>query len=284
MGSAFSMRKFSPTAAIGFFRRRKFSPIERLETVLKDKQAARQGLVRRLDAAERVVTNKREAGERRALNGASDSALGAAEAATRAAEDRARTLRAALAQLDEQIAETERELRAAVEQRYRETVADWLEARAAAIAQAAPGYVAASSALIEAVTKSAAALPEASVLAAELQAMRREVDTALERISTELRAGATRTRLGEAKIAFRAAAPTLPESESEAASANSDYAALMIGRSAANFDPQASASIAAGSVEKVDVSDKAESEPGEPLPEQASASCEAEIIKQNGAA
>src|SRR5262245_8937139 len=110
MASSSNMRKHSPAAAMKFFRRRKLSQTERLELVLKDKQGAREKLARRLDTAEMFVTDKREAGERLALDGASDQALGRAEAATRAAEDRARTLRAALAQLDEQIAETEREL------------------------------------------------------------------------------------------------------------------------------------------------------------------------------
>jgi hypothetical protein len=262
-----SFSKQNLGAAIGFFSRRKLNPTERLETVLMDKQAARQSLVRRLDTAEIFVADKRKAGERLALDGASDQALGSAEAATRAAEDRARTLRAALAQLDEQIAETERELRAAVERRYRNSVADWLEARAAAIARAAPGYDVGSSALIEAVTKSAAALPEASSLAADLEAMRREVSTAVERISTELRTAATRTRLGEARIAFRASpempTPSPPEIGSEATSASPAYAASMSGTSAAKSAPRASPSTA-GSVEEVDVGEKPESESSKP--------------------
>ena len=281
MGSSFNMRKFSATAGIGFFKSRKLSPTELLETVLKDKQTARQGLVRRLDTAEMFVTDKREAGERLALDGASDQALGRAEAATRAAEDRARTLRAALAQLDEQIAEIERELRTAVERRYRNSVADWLEARAAAIAQAGPAYDAGSFALIEAVTKSAAALPEASSLAADLEAMRREVATVVERISAELRTAATRTRQGEARIAFQAPPPSPPEIEREAISSQS--AASMSETSAVSSAPHAS-SATAGSVEKIDVSDNAESEASKPAPEQADASFEETMIKHDAAA
>lgn len=266
MGS-FSKRKFGPTAVIEFFSRRKLSSIERLEIALKDKQAARQNLVRRLDTAEMFVTGKREAGERLALDGASDQALGVAEAATRAAEDRARTLRAALAQLDEQIAETERELRAAIEQRYRDTVANWLEARAAAIARAAPGYDAGSSALIEAVTKGATALPEASSLAADLEAMRREVGAAVELISAELRTAAIRTRLGEAKIAFRtspeAATPSPLEIGREGVSASSEYAASISARSGIRSAPRTNPTMA-GSVEQVDRSEKPESESSKP--------------------
>jgi hypothetical protein len=201
-------------------------------------------------------------GERLALNRATDQALGRAEVATRAAEDRARTLRAALAQLDEQIAEIERELRAAVERRCCDTVADWPEARAAAIAQAGPGYDVGSVALIEAVAKSAAALPEASALAADLEAMRREVGTAVERISTELRNAAMRTRLGEAKIAFQAP-PSLPEIGREAIFTSSEFAASMTETSAVNSAPQARPSTA-GCIEQVDVSDKPESESSKP--------------------
>jgi hypothetical protein len=285
MGS-FSKRKFSPTAVLEFFSRPRPGPLERLEIVLKDKQAARQSLVRRLDTAEMFVSDKRQAGERLALDGASDEALGLAEAATRAAEDRARTLRAALAQLDEQIAETERELRTAVEQRYRDTVADWLEARAAAIARAAPGYDASSSALIEAVTKSAAALPEASGLAADLEAMRVEVRTSVELISTELRSAATRTRLGEARIAFRASpdAPFSPELGHAAISASAEAAASIIARNAIRSVLRASPT-AAGSVEQADAGDKPESESKAALEQADSASkSDAKAIKHHAAA
>jgi hypothetical protein len=277
MGS-FSKRKFSPTAVIEFFSRRKPGPIERLEIVLKDKQAARQSLVRRLDTAEMFVSDKRQTGERLALDGASDEALGWAEAATRAAEDRARTLRAALAQLDEQVADAERELRAAAEQRYRDTVADWLEARAAVIARAAPGYDAGSSALIEAVTKSASALPDASSLAADLEAMRLEVRAAVELISAELRAAATRTRSGEARIAFQASPEAAARSPTEfgrdVISASAEAVASRIARSAIRSVLRASPT-AADSVEQGDVSSKA-------APEQAKSS--SEMIKHHAAA
>jgi hypothetical protein len=282
MGSSFNMRKLSSTAAIGFFSKRKLSPSERLEAVLNDKQAARQSLVRRLDTAEMFVNDKRAAGERLALDGASDQALGRAEAATRAAEDRARTLRAALAQLDEQIAEIERELRAAVERRYRDSVADWLEARAAAIAQAGPAYDAGSLALIEAVTKSAAALPEASSLAADLEAMRREVGTAVERISVELRTAATRARLGEAKIAFHAP-PSPPDIGRETIATPSQPAASASESASADSDPQAEPATS-GSVEDVDVSDRPEIHPSKPALEQADASFDEKAIKHDAAA
>ena len=92
------------------FFKRELSPIERFESAAKDKQAAREKLADRLNAAEAVLGEKRAAAERLAMACAADAQLDRAEAAMRVAEDRAKTLRAALAQLDEQIATTEREL------------------------------------------------------------------------------------------------------------------------------------------------------------------------------
>lgn len=186
------------------WRKKKLSDTERLEMELRDKQELRQRLARRLNTAEMFVTDRRETGERLALDGASDEALGRAEAYTRAADDRAKTLRAALAQLEERISEIERELGASVERRYRDTVADTLETLVTGITQTAPAYDAAATALLTAVAKTVAALPEATVLAGDLEDMRREVVALTALLSTELRGIAARTRSGEAKIIFRA--------------------------------------------------------------------------------
>jgi hypothetical protein len=150
------------------------------------------------------VTDRREAGERLALDGASDDALGRAEAGTRAAEERANTLRAALAQLEQQIAEAEHELGATVEQRYRESLADTLDILVVGVAQTIPEYEAAATALIKAVERTASALPEANALGEDLEAIRREVAAVVRLMCTELRAIAVRTRSGEARIIFRA--------------------------------------------------------------------------------
>ena len=203
-----------------FFRKRKrLSPTERLEVALRDKQELRQRLARRLNTAEMFVTDRREAGERLALDGATDESLGRAEASTRAAEDRAKTLRAALAQLETQISEMEHELGASVERRYRDTVADTLQTLVAGIAQTAPAYDAAATALLTAIAKTVAALPEATTLATDLEDMRREVLSLTTLLSAELRGIAARTRSGEAKIIFRApsdpAEPYLWEVERE---------------------------------------------------------------------
>ena len=191
------------------FFKRELSPVERFESALRDKQAARLKLADRLSIAETVLGEKRAAAERLAVAGAANAQLDRAEANMRAVEDRAKTLRAALAEFDEQIASTERALADAKAQRDRDVVADEIEAMAAAIEQAAPGFGAGAAALVEAVTKSAASMPEATRFSASVDAVRREVLAAADLICWELRSAAVRTRAGNANIALRA--PPEPE-------------------------------------------------------------------------
>jgi len=120
----------------------------------------------------------------------------------RAVEDRAKTLRAALVEFDEQIVSTERALADAKAQRDRDMVADEMEAMAAAIEQAAPGFDAGSAALVQAVTKSAATMTEATRFSTSVDAVRREVRSAADLICWELRTAAVRTRAGNANIGF----------------------------------------------------------------------------------
>jgi hypothetical protein len=189
------------------FFKRELSPVERFESALKDKQAERQKLADRSSIAEAVLGEKRAAAERLAVAGAADAKLDRAEANMRAVDDRAKTLRAALAEFDEQIVLTERALADAKAQRDRDMVADQIEAMAAAIERAAPGFDAGATALVEAVTKSAASMPEATRFSTSVDAMRREVLSAADLICWELRSTAVRTRAGNANMAFRA----LPE-------------------------------------------------------------------------
>jgi predicted nucleic acid-binding Zn-ribbon protein len=105
---------------VAFFSKRKLSRIESFESALKDKHVAREKLSDRLRAAEMALGEIRAAATRLAMAAAADAQLDWAEADMRAAEDRTKTLRTALAQLDEQIAATERELAAAKTQRDRE--------------------------------------------------------------------------------------------------------------------------------------------------------------------
>jgi hypothetical protein len=184
------------------FFKRELTPVERFESTLRDKHAARQKLADRLSLAETVVGEKRAAAERLAVAGATDAKLGRAEAKLRAVEERAKTLRAELAEFDEQIASTERALADAKTQRDRDMVADQVEAMAAAIEQAAPGFGASAAALVDAVTKSATSVPEATRFSTSVDAVRREVLAAADLICWELRSAAVRTRAGNANIAI----------------------------------------------------------------------------------
>jgi hypothetical protein len=196
--------------AMAFFKR-ELNPVERFESALKDKQAARQKLADRLSIAETVLGEKRAAAERLAVAGAGNAQLDRAETNMRTVEERAKTLRAALVELDEQIASTERALADAKAQRDRDLVADEIEAMAAAIEQAAPGFGAGAAALVAAVTKSMASVPEATRFSASVDAVRREVLSATDLICWELRSAAVRTRAGNANMTLRAA----PEPEQQ---------------------------------------------------------------------
>ena len=189
---------------MAFFSKPELSPIERFESALKDKHLAREKLTDRLRAAEMALEEKRAAATRLAMAGAADAQLDWAEADMRTAEDRTKTLRTALAQLDEQIATTERELADAKTQRDRDIVADELERMATAIEKAAPNYDAAVVALVEIITKGEVSIPETTRFATNLDAVRREVLSAADFICSELRSTATRTRAGNANFSVRA--------------------------------------------------------------------------------
>ena len=79
------------------FFKRELGPVERFESALRDKHAARRKLADRLSLAETVVGEKRAMAERLAVAGATDAKLGRAEANLRAVEEHAKTLRAEMA-------------------------------------------------------------------------------------------------------------------------------------------------------------------------------------------
>jgi len=186
------------------FFKRELSPVERFESALKEKQAARLKLADRVSIVEAELADKRGAAERLAVAGASNAKLDRAEARMRAVEDRARTLRAALAEFDEQVASTERALADARAQRERNMMADAIEAMAAAIEQAAPGFGAGAAALVDAVAKGAVSVPEATRFSTSVDALRREVLAATDLVCWQLRSAAVRTRAGNANIASSA--------------------------------------------------------------------------------
>lgn len=193
-----------------FFSKRELTPVERFAIALKDKQAAHKKLKERLGGAEAVLGDKRAAAETLAITGASDAKLDRVEVDMRAAEDRVETLRAALAQLDEQIATTERELADAKAQHAREVAAVELETLAAAIEQATPNYDAAATALTDAIVKSTVSMLETASFVTNVDAVRREVLSAAHFICAELRATAARTRAGNSNVVSASSQPEPP--------------------------------------------------------------------------
>jgi hypothetical protein len=187
------------------FFKRELSPVERFEGALAAKQDDRRKLAARLDIAEKMLVEKRANAEKLAVSGASAARLERAEAKMREVEERARTLRTEFADLDAQIAATERALTDAKAQRDRELAADQIEALAAAIERAGPGFGAGATALVEAVTRNQTAVTEATKFAASVDAIRREVMSATDLICWELRTIAVRTRAGNAN-----ATPAVP--------------------------------------------------------------------------
>jgi hypothetical protein len=194
------------------FFKRELGPVERFESTLRSKQSARQKLAERLSIAETAVAEKRAAAERLAVAGASDAKLGRAESELRTIEERAKALRAELAESDEQVASTERSLADAKAQRDRDLLADQIETMAAAIEQAAPGFDAGAAALVNAVTRSATSVLEATRFSTSVDAMRREVVAAADLICWELRSAAVRTRAGNVNVAVGATAEPQPPS------------------------------------------------------------------------
>jgi len=195
--------------------KRELDPVERFKTALKSKKAERQGLAERLGLAESVVVERRAAAGRLAMADAGNAQLGRAEAKLRSVEDRARTLRAALGEADEQIVATERALADAMAQQDRESLADGIESLALAIDLAVPRFVTGAAALVDAVAKGAVTVTEATRFSNSVDEVRQEVLAAADLVCWELRTLAARTRVGNANVASpsTAAWPQLPQVE-----------------------------------------------------------------------
>ena len=191
------------------FFRRELSPVERFENALRDKQTARLKLAAKSRAADAVVADKRKTAERLAVAGAADAKLARAEAELRTVEERAKTLRAELADFDEQLVSTERALAEAKAQRDRDRLADAIEAMASAIEKAAPGFAAGAAGMLAAAGEGALSIPQAIRFSANIDAVRREVLSAVELICWELRSAAVSTRSGNANAGE--GAPAEPE-------------------------------------------------------------------------
>ena len=188
------------------FFKRELSPVERFESTLRDRRAQRQKQADRVSVVEAIVDEKRAVAERLAVAGAASDKLGRAETNLRAVEERAKAMRAELAEFDEQIASTERAVADAKAQRDRDMLADQIEEMAAAIERAAPGFGASANAFVDAVTKSATTVLEATRFSTSVDAVSREVLAAADLICWQLRSAAVRTRAGNANIAVGVAA------------------------------------------------------------------------------
>jgi hypothetical protein len=178
------------------FFKRELSPVERFDAALKEKQAVRRKLADRLGLTEADVAEQRATAERLAVAGAPHAKLDRVEARMREVEERAKALRAELAECEEQIVATERALGDAQVQRDRDREADGIEAMAAAIERAAPSFNFGAASLVEAVANSPTSVAEATRFSANVDAMRREVLSAVELICWDLRSAAVRTRAG----------------------------------------------------------------------------------------
>lgn len=188
------------------FFKRELTPVERFESTLRERRAARQKQADRVSTADTIVAEKRAEAERLAVAGATDAKLGLAEIKLRAVEERVKTLRAELAEFDEQIASTERALADATAQRDRDIAADQIEEMALAIERATPGFGASAAALVDAIAKSPTSALEATRFSTSVDAVRREVLAAADLVCWQLRSAAVRTRAGNVNIAIGAAA------------------------------------------------------------------------------
>jgi hypothetical protein len=89
-------------------------------------------------------------------------------------------------------------------------MADEIEAMAAAIERATPGFDAGAATLVEAVTKKSTTIPEATRFSTSVDAIRREVLSAVDQICWELRSAAVQTRAGNANITSRTPSESEP--------------------------------------------------------------------------
>lgn len=186
------------------FFKRELSPVEIFERALRDKQALRRKLDERLTLAEKALEERRSTAEALAKAGASNGQLDRAEAKMRVVEDKAKALRASVAECDEQILLAERALSEAAAQCERDRAANDIEAVAVSIEEAVPRFELGAGGLIDAVTRSKAVMIEATRFAADVDEIRREVLSAVELICWELRSAAVRTRAGNANVALLA--------------------------------------------------------------------------------
>jgi len=197
--------------AIMAFFTRELGPVERFTSALRSKQAERKKLADQLTRVESQLADSRNTAARLAMAGAGNARLERAEAKLRMVEDRAKMLRASLAEIEGQINATERALTEAMAQQERDSLAQSIESLAVAIDRAVPEFVSGTAALINAVASGTITAMEASRFSNSITEVRQEVLAAADLVCWELRTLAAQTRAGNANVAPPGAWPQLPQ-------------------------------------------------------------------------
>lgn len=149
--------------------------------------AARDKLVERLAAAERAVTDHRQAAEALALDGAPDEKLDATEAQMRASIDRAATLKAALAQSVIVVANLEKERDEQADKKQRQETSAEVEALARRVHEGCAKLVADAKVLNDWTARAVPIVPEAGGILNFCQIISREIPQASDLIAKLLR-------------------------------------------------------------------------------------------------
>jgi len=132
---------------------------------ITDAVASRDKLIGRLRDTDICIADARAIAERTAIDG-DDSQLDAAEAKTRVLSDRSQTLKAALAKIESEIADLERERDDAADRAQREQTASQIELLAREIIESTGAVGAAVTRLHQCAVAASVIVPEANGLAA----------------------------------------------------------------------------------------------------------------------
>jgi hypothetical protein len=187
----------------------KSDPEKKLKRDLDTARAGRDSLIARLEAAKKLIPERRAAAQKLALEGAADTALDAAEIAIRAAEDRAATFRAALDEAEQQVAQLEKELAEIADRKQRAETAAVIEQRAVRLETAGAAFDAAVAELAEAARDISEIVLDGHPLTAFAMNVRNEVPMATRLIVQGLRDRAKATLSGHAPALLPQAPPTL---------------------------------------------------------------------------
>jgi hypothetical protein len=184
----------------------KGDPSKKLRRELDAARARRSKLGARLDAAENHLSEARGEPIKLARDGAADAALDGAEAKAKAAEARVSTLRAAISNEDDHIAELELQLAELADRAQRQETADQLDGWSVEVDEAAKKIDVMIGDLADLADRVAPSVPEAAGVAIFAGSARSELALALQAISNELNGRARGVRAG----AYAATLPNRP--------------------------------------------------------------------------